>query len=220
MIVYTYDGTTGEYVGTETADESPNEPGVHLIPAHATATEPPKPRKGYVRVFRDGRWVSVADPRGTYYLPSGAVVTVTDLRDTVPDGATREAPARPLDAVRADVIDAVNSAHAVALRAATGDATPEERDTWPVKAEAARAYIQGDASDPQSRMLVVEAETVGEDVTALAQYIVATDAKFKILVGRMSGVRRMLTARALAATTLAELQSVAADADSAFTAAV
>lgn len=56
MIVYHYDKTTGEYVGTSKAFESPLEPGKYLIPAHATTTAPPTTMSGKVRVWR-GEWV-------------------------------------------------------------------------------------------------------------------------------------------------------------------
>ncbi|MGA4187809.1 phage tail protein, partial [Ralstonia nicotianae] len=39
--VYHYDPTTGEYAGSSPADHSPLEPGVVLIPAHATDQAPP-----------------------------------------------------------------------------------------------------------------------------------------------------------------------------------
>lgn len=45
-----------EYVGTDFADESPLEPGVWLIPAHATDIAPPEPSSGFVRVFTGSGW--------------------------------------------------------------------------------------------------------------------------------------------------------------------
>lgn len=64
MLVYNYHPQTGEYVGAETACESPLEPGVYLLPAHGTTDEPPAAGPGYVAVYRDGAWSLVEDHRG------------------------------------------------------------------------------------------------------------------------------------------------------------
>lgn len=49
MQIHHYHPTTGEYLGTGTADESPLEPGVFLIPGGAVNAEPPvvEPGKRY-----------------------------------------------------------------------------------------------------------------------------------------------------------------------------
>ena len=62
--VYNYNPDTGEYLGPETAYESPMEPGVYLIPAHATTIAPPEADAGHVAVFADGAWTLVEDHRG------------------------------------------------------------------------------------------------------------------------------------------------------------
>lgn len=56
MQIYHYHQSTGEYLGEGAADESPLEPGVYLVPAHATTTAPPTAAAGKVRVWR-GEWV-------------------------------------------------------------------------------------------------------------------------------------------------------------------
>lgn len=55
MDVYHY-GRNGEYLGNGTADPSPLEPGVWLIPANATAIAPPLPYPGKVRRFNGAAW--------------------------------------------------------------------------------------------------------------------------------------------------------------------
>lgn len=57
MQVYNYDEHTFEYVNASIADESPLEPGVYHIPAHATDIAPPEDVPGKVRVFTGNGWV-------------------------------------------------------------------------------------------------------------------------------------------------------------------
>ena len=60
MLIFNYDNN-GDFVGTSTADESPLEPGVYLIPANATTTPVPNVAPGKVARFSAGTWSS-ADP--------------------------------------------------------------------------------------------------------------------------------------------------------------
>ena len=73
MQIYHYHQSTGEYLGEGTADESPLEPGVYLVPAHATTTAPPTAMAGNVRVWR-GEWqfedVQAEVPLDPEYEPS------------------------------------------------------------------------------------------------------------------------------------------------------
>lgn len=57
MKIHHYNADNGEYLGEGQADESPLEPGVFLVPAHATATAPPAAQAGKVRAFEGGAWV-------------------------------------------------------------------------------------------------------------------------------------------------------------------
>jgi hypothetical protein len=57
MKIYNYDPTTGELLNSEEAFESPLEPGVYLIPAHATESPPlPEVPSGKRQVFKNGAW--------------------------------------------------------------------------------------------------------------------------------------------------------------------
>jgi hypothetical protein len=63
MKTYNYIAESGIYYSEGLADESPLEPGVFLIPAHATAVAPPAVTELEVAVFRDGEWsVEVLPP--------------------------------------------------------------------------------------------------------------------------------------------------------------
>jgi hypothetical protein len=57
MKTYSYAPDTGIFHAEGLADESPLEPGVFLIPAHATTIKPPKATLPKVAVFKDGEWV-------------------------------------------------------------------------------------------------------------------------------------------------------------------
>lgn len=57
MKIYHYHPETQEYLGEGLADESPLEPGVWLIPAHATEAAPPPPVAGKTRHIEGGAWV-------------------------------------------------------------------------------------------------------------------------------------------------------------------
>lgn len=57
MKIYHYHPETLEYLGEGRADESPLEPGVFLIPAHATPAAPPEEVAGKTRHFEAGAWV-------------------------------------------------------------------------------------------------------------------------------------------------------------------
>lgn len=56
MRIFHYHPTTGEFIETSMADESPLEPGVFAVPAHATEIEPPPPKAGFVAVFDKVSW--------------------------------------------------------------------------------------------------------------------------------------------------------------------
>ena len=55
MLVYNYDPVLKLYASTSEADESPLEPGVFLIPAHATTIEPPECTEEQIVVFYEDR---------------------------------------------------------------------------------------------------------------------------------------------------------------------
>jgi hypothetical protein len=55
MNIFHYHPETGVYLGQGQADESPLEPGVWLIPAHATSAEPPVTGEGEQATW-NGAW--------------------------------------------------------------------------------------------------------------------------------------------------------------------
>ena len=106
--VYNYDPRTRIYTGASQADESPLEPGVFLIPAHATSQPPPGwikaegaaiPHDAYAALMAGklelftsaGEWECIDDVRGTWYDADGRAVQIDDL-DADVSALTREAP--------------------------------------------------------------------------------------------------------------------------------
>lgn len=104
------------------------------------------------------------------------------------------------DGLRADAMRQVDVEHADLLRRLTGNATIEERDTWTVKEAAARAQLDGTATDSQQQMLAMEAEGRQQSVNALASIIVAKADQFRVLVGLTSKLRAAARAGVEAAT--------------------
>ncbi len=131
--VYNYDPITRTFTGASQADESPLEPGVYLIPAHATTIEPPAVADGKVARYRpdDVMWELVPDIRGTWYDADGQAVQIDSLdadvstltRDVPPDntsmrvdGAWVPDPAKVASAAKATADAAVTSGMAEAAR--------------------------------------------------------------------------------------------------------
>lgn len=56
MTIYHYNSDTGEFVGSSEAEESPREPGVFLIPLHATIEPAPEIPEGKRAIFSDDHW--------------------------------------------------------------------------------------------------------------------------------------------------------------------
>jgi hypothetical protein len=93
MDVHTYSPVTGAWLATTPARMSPLEPGVPLVPAHATLIAPPAPVTGQWPRWTGSGWDMVADLRGTeYWTPDGTRHVITALGQTVPVGASLTAP--------------------------------------------------------------------------------------------------------------------------------
>jgi len=86
-------------------------------------------------------------------------------------------------------IEQIHEMHAEVLETMTGNATVQERDTWPVKQAAAEAFIAGSASETDILMLTIEAELTQIPVEQLAATVVYKAQVFKQLVGKAAGLR-------------------------------
>jgi hypothetical protein len=78
IAIYHYDDA-GAYLGETSAQMSPREPDVPLVPRHATLDAPPAAGSGEVAVFIAGGWSLIEDHRGeTVYSESdGSALEIT-----------------------------------------------------------------------------------------------------------------------------------------------
>ena len=92
MKIYNYHPEYKCFYSESFADESPLEPGVWLIPAHATTIEPPKCKANQIQIFDGTSWSVIVDKRGTYY--STQTFEVIDNKNPLqyPDNSTKKPP--------------------------------------------------------------------------------------------------------------------------------
>jgi hypothetical protein len=107
----------------------------------------------------------------------------------------------------------VRNSHALIVDNLTGNYSVEERDTWPIKVEAARAVKTGTATAEQELMIALECEKTGETPDELADVILAKNAATHIMIGLAAGHRRRTEAAVDAAETDTELMTVLRDAE-------
>lgn len=92
MKVYNYHPEYKYLIGSEDAFESPLEPGVFLIPAHATDIEPPSCGKDEIQVFNETFWEIIKDKRGVYYSTENQELVENYNPLEFPLNATKEKP--------------------------------------------------------------------------------------------------------------------------------
>jgi hypothetical protein len=92
MKIYHYHPEYKIYLGSSDADESPLEPGVFLIPAHATELELPEYPEGKIPAFNGSSWTLIDDNRGVYY----SIETQQEIQHlnpfNPPENATKQQP--------------------------------------------------------------------------------------------------------------------------------
>ena len=104
-------------------------------------------------------------------------------------------------------LNRIKTQHAASLKLLSGDATIEERDTWPVQLQAAKDFKAGRASDTQKAMLdalLLE----GESKTALADRIIGKDSAIQTLIGMAGGLKRRTEKAVEKATTVEAIQTM------------
>lgn len=93
MLVYNYDFTTFEYIGSEEASLDPAETkkqgkDVYLIPANATLKKPPKIKENQVAIFNEanGSWKILPDYRGKYAVNYTMTPILIETLGALPEG--------------------------------------------------------------------------------------------------------------------------------------
>ena len=200
MKIYNYHPVTREFLNESVADPDPLSEGQWLIPAHATDHAPTiEPSENEVLVINeDGdRWSRVVDLRGeTYWLNDGEKIVITELGDVIPPTALREEPdIRTTEEAITDAIELIKSRHAQVLADLSGNATVEERDTWPLQKEWSVKYLasQGEYEKALLLGLMTQAEVtaLGENAAqVMAEKIIAKSAAMDLLTSKAGGLKR------------------------------
>lgn len=110
---------------------------------------------------------------------------------------TPEAPPRFTDAISAqsaifDMIDA-------ATFAVTGRVPIDEKYSWITKEDASRAILAGSPSEAQTTLIATEADLMGETIEQLATKIVANADQYRVVVAKMTALRRVADGQLLVA---------------------
>ena len=92
MKIYNYHPDCKYFYCESEADESPLEPGVFLIPAHATNIEPPTCESNQIQIFNGTSWNIIEDRRGTYYSTQTQQVIENKNPLETPENSTKEVP--------------------------------------------------------------------------------------------------------------------------------
>ena len=83
---YSYDGSTGEYLGIVYGQSNPISSG-YLQPRNSTSIAPPGTAAQTVAVWNGTNWTTLADHRGeTWYQADGTAVIISVIGDPASDG--------------------------------------------------------------------------------------------------------------------------------------
>ena len=92
MKIYNYHPDYKYFYCESEADPSPLEPGVFLIPAHATDIKPPTCELNQIQIFNETSWDIIEDKRGTYYSTQTQQVIENYNPLISPENATTQQP--------------------------------------------------------------------------------------------------------------------------------
>lgn len=219
--VYNYNPDTGEYLGPETAYESPLEPGVYLIPAHATTIAPPEADDGRVAVFADGAWTLVEDHRGEVWydtatqerheiktlgiVPEAWTPLEPTDREAVWNGAAWEVPFAVLKERKRREIWAAGDAILAAVKTKY---TQAEIESWSKQEQGAKDLAAG-VTDSEAAQFVAGIATLrGIPVDTLRDKILANVAAYGRLSTAVIGTQQRLDDLIDAAQTADDLAAI------------
>lgn len=220
--VYNYDPNTGEYLGLETAYESPMEPGVYLLPAHSTETAPPEAGEHQAAVYRNGAWTLVEDHRGEIYydtatqerheikaLDEAISNTWTPLeptdREAVWNGAAWEVPFEVLKERKRREIWAAGDAILAAVKARY---TQAEIESWSKQEQGAKDLAAGETTTEAAQFVAGIATLRGIPVDTLRDKILANVAAYGQLCTAVIGTQQRLDDLIKAAQTADDLTAI------------
>ncbi|MDF1627044.1 MAG: hypothetical protein P1U84_12240 [Parvibaculaceae bacterium] len=154
-------------------------------------------------------------------MPSSGASAMTHWDETVMGGpfVLADWEARCTTIAKTVAAQRINGMHASTLEKASGQYTAAERDTWPVKAPAALAFVAGVATPDQAQWIEVEALEAGEVPMALATMIAAKHNALALVSAKLSGIRRKALAALDAAADVDAFEAIVADAKTAFNSA-
>lgn len=219
--VYNYNPETGEYLGPETAHESPLEPGVYLIPAHSTETAPPEVGEHQAAVYSDGAWTLVEDHRGEVWYDTatqerheiktlGIVpeawtqIEPTD-HEAVWNGAAWEVPFEVLKERKRREIWGAGDAVLASVKARY---TQAEIESWSKQEQGAKDLAAGTAGTEAAQFVAGIATLRGIPVDTLRDKILANVAAYGRLSTAVIGTQQRLDDLIKAAQTADDLAAI------------
>lgn len=116
-----------------------------------------------------------------------------------------------LEETKTQALVTLHTIHSATLLAATGGASPEERDTWSTKEIAARAFMSGSQTTAQQEMLEAECYFSGSDPLTLCNVILAKGAQFQKLVGTLAGIRSKFSDQVNACSNVGDVDTTVAE---------
>lgn len=219
--VYNYDPDTGEYLGLETAYESPMEPGVYLLPAHSTETVPPEAGEHQAAVYRNGAWTLVEDHRGEVWYDTatqerheiktlGIVPeTWTQIVPTDPEsiwnGAAWEV---PFDVLKERKRREIWGAGDAILAEVKRSYTQAEIESWSKQEQGAKDLAAGETTTEAAQFVTGIATLRGIPVDTLRDKILANVAAYGRLSTAVIGTQQRLDDLIKAAQTADDLTAI------------
>lgn len=219
--VYNYDPNTGEYLGPETAHESPLEPGVYLLPAHSTETAPPEAGEHQAAVYRNGAWTLVEDHRGEVWydtatqerheiktlgiVPETWTQSEPTDREAVWNGTAWEVPFAALKERKRREIWGAGDAVLASVKARY---TQAEIESWSKQEQGAKDLAAGETTTEAAQFVSGIAALRGIPVDTLRDKILANVAAYGRLSTAVIGTQQRLDDLIKAAQTADDLAAI------------
>ena len=208
MIVYKYD-ENGIYTGETTAQESPREPSMYLMPPNTTAKIPPEIGDHECAIFGNESWDIKPDYRDvTYWLPDGSEHHITEINVIPPNNALFEKPVIPptFDEAKTAKLAEINAACDSILNAATASYPASEVLTFDQQTKEAELY----QADNTASIPLLSALSASRNIPLpeLAQRVLAKHHAFSVLSGVVIGQRQALEDALETCTTVEQINAL------------